>query len=304
MSTYYDEKFVIKVNEIFHDVEAEVYSERHPEILVDEVERWEEIAKKYLIRDSPITIFDVGTGTGFVPLVIAPFLKKEDSIICSDVSSAMLEICKKELERRHFKCGFRFIKSKGDLNSMKDESIDIITMNSILHHIPNVDEFCVQISSILSKGSILIIAHEPNELFFTNRFLWNNYILLNKIVNLLPFIKASDRKSTQSDVIFNKVNMRLMNEGLIEEPLQKNEIVSIVDIHSPTAGGILNKERGFNLNQLLHDNLTNFDLIHFETYNHCCKVTNRTLFTKTYDNLLRKIFPEKGAQFFVTLKKK
>ncbi len=46
----YDERFVIRVNEIYHDLEAETYAQRHPEIFVDEVERWKRITTEYLVR--------------------------------------------------------------------------------------------------------------------------------------------------------------------------------------------------------------------------------------------------------------
>lgn len=303
-SIKYDEKFVIKVNEVFHDIEAELYTERHPEIFIDEKKRWKKLSKTYISNKDNITILDIGSGTGFVPLVISPFLKNNDTIICSDVSSKMIEICKTKIEKKDFECKFQYRKLNGNLNSMKEHSIDIITINSVLHHIPNLDDFYSELNDILSKNGLLIIAHEPNKLFFNNKFLWNNYLMLNKIVSLIPYIKSSEHKSTKSNSIFIKVNNRLISEEVIEKPLAENEIVSIVDIHSPTAGGTLQKERGFDIDYILHNKLTNFDIVHSETYNHCGKATYSNKYTKIYNNILKKIFPNEGAQFQVILVKK
>lgn len=318
----FDPRFVIKVNEIYHDMEAETYTQRHPEIFVDEADRWRRITTEYLVKDSPITILDVGTGTGFVPLVIAPFLKNEDMIICSDISPMMLKVCRNEIAKRQFDCQFKFIRLNGDLSLVEQDLVDVVTMNSVLHHIPSLDEFCSQISALLPQGGLLIVAHEPNKLFYNNWLLWNSYLLLRLLINarakvslmfeklvLLEFIESLlDRKSTQphsileSDSIANKVNMRLLEEGLIKEPMTVAEINATVDFHDPTAGGF-HKDRGFDISQLLKDKLPNFDFAYFETYNHCCKLTSRNLFTGSYANLLRRVLPEKGADFLAVFRK-
>lgn len=315
-------RFVTRVNEIYHDVEADTYTQRHPEIFIDEVERWNRIAREYLIRDTETTVLDIGTGTGFVPLVIGPFLKREDTIICSDVSTLMLRVCRNEIAKRRLDCQVKFVKLNGDLSSVGRRLVDVVTMNSVLHHLPNVDEFCRQISTVLSKDSLLIVAHEPNKLFYNNWFLWNSYLLLSLLMNervrassksenhrlppIVQFLLGRKRtgpdRTLESDSIAHKVNMRLVEEGLIKEPMTVAEISATVDFNDPNAGGF-HKDRGFDISQLLRCMLPDFDLVHFETYNHCCKLTSRNLFTRFYANLLRRVLPEKGADFLAVLRK-
>jgi len=317
-----NERFVISVNEIFHDVEAETYVQRHPEIFVDEVERWKNIATEYLVRDYPITVLDIGTGTGFVPLVIGPFLKRKDTVICSDISTTMLRMCRNEIAKKQLDCQVKFIRLNEDLGSVVQDPVDVVTVNSVLHHIPNVDEFCSQISTLIPQGGLLIVAHEPNKLFYNNWFLWRSYLLLRLLTNaqtrvssmfenlgLLVFIESLlGRKSTQpdstlkSDSLVHKINTRLMGEGLIKEPMTAAELSATVDFHVPTAGGF-HKDRGFDISHLLKDQLPNFDLIHFDTYEHCFALTSRNLFTRSYSNLLKRISPEKGATFLAVLRK-
>ena len=323
--------FVNRVNKIYHDIEGEAYLQKHPEIFVDEAKRWKRIAKRYLVKDRPITVLDIGTGTGFVPLTIAPFLKMEDTIICSDISSGMLEVCKCELRKKQFECTVKFVESSGDITSLTQKPVDFITINSVLHHIPNVGEFCSQIKSVLLEEGIAIIAHEPNKPFFYNRFLWNNYVFLNRLLNLrikissllrakaswvlkkfspfssakrlLNYERSQHEGKTGSNDIIAKVNMSLLREKLVDKPLSTSEIGKIVDFHSPTAGEF-QKEMCLDFQQLLEDSLINFELIHFETYNHCYKQTSKSPVIKLYANLLRVIYPKQGGTFLAVIKKK
>ncbi len=42
----YPKELVIRINEVYHDVEARYYDERHPLIFLDEAERWEKICNR------------------------------------------------------------------------------------------------------------------------------------------------------------------------------------------------------------------------------------------------------------------
>ncbi|MHA1788791.1 MAG: methyltransferase domain-containing protein [Candidatus Helarchaeota archaeon] len=61
---------------------------------------------------------------------------------------------------------------------------EVITLNSVLHHIPDVDKFLSEVEELLVKDGLLIIAHEPNKLFYTNLILREIYRVLGKIVEL------------------------------------------------------------------------------------------------------------------------
>ena len=72
------------------------------------------------------------------------------------------------------------------------------------------------------------------------------------------------------------------------------QISEIVDFHSPTAGDG-RKERGSDLLNLLRQSLTDFHLVHFETYRHLAKVTHHNRMTVAYDRLLAHLWPNKGS---------
>ena len=63
------DKLIKEVNRIFHEEEAKLYDERHPEI-ERERENWEHVLSEYIPNTrKSLQVLDIGTGTGFVPFV-------------------------------------------------------------------------------------------------------------------------------------------------------------------------------------------------------------------------------------------
>ena len=312
--------FIIQVNEIYHDVEANVYRSRHPEIFTDEINRWREIGKRFIAESSHrVALLDIGSGTGFVPCEIGGFLKRNDLCVCSDISSNMLDSCKKNLSDKGFKCEFMYLKLEGMRIGLKSGFFTHITLNSVLHHIPDFSPFFKEIDRLLQIQGWLIIGHEPNRHFYTHKLLWKNYraccILMNPKSYISDKLRNSRLFSTSNKtcknhnvanlkraLFFDEVNKRLLKVGIVEDALTPNQISEIVDIHSPTAGGF-HKERGINISQLLERYLSNYQLKYFETYNHLGQISSRNTFTRCYDSFLKRFFPMEGATFLAVLKK-
>ena len=103
-----NKEFIIRVNEIFHDVEADSYTSEHPEIFELEKQRWQVLASKFFKSANPLKILDIGSGTGFVPLQISGYLKEEDEVVCSDVSEKMLSRCKSNINNKYYNNKFNY----------------------------------------------------------------------------------------------------------------------------------------------------------------------------------------------------
>jgi ubiquinone/menaquinone biosynthesis C-methylase UbiE len=130
-------ELVLRTNEIWHDLEGPDYDRRHPEIIIGERKRWEEIGQRWIASDlRELRLLDVGCGTGFVPLQIGRYLKKGDVFVCTDLSARMLEICKENLSTEGFECEFQFLKADVRDANLPGCEFGYITMNSVLHHIP------------------------------------------------------------------------------------------------------------------------------------------------------------------------
>jgi ubiquinone/menaquinone biosynthesis C-methylase UbiE len=302
MTSNYTPELVRTVNEVYHDVEGALYNHKHPEIMVDEVQLWKQLLSRFLPDGSEIRILDVGSGTGFVPLLLAERLGSTAFVICSDISSVMLDVCRTRMLTSGAKCKQAFVKIDGDGFPFEDRSFDMVTMNSVLHHQPLPGTFLNDIGRLLRHNGLLIIVHEPNRAFFQNSVLLWNYRLINRLSRIIGrrFKSGDDRESEQH--VVDEINLRLMQASVFPRPLTLAEIVSITDIQSPTAGGFF-QDRGLDPLQLIRDNLGHFTIELYRTYNHCHRHSRRGLFLRTYSMLLGKIFPYAGAQFCVVLRK-
>ena len=314
-------ELVLQVNEIYHDVEGLEYDKKHKDILQDEKKRWKNISNKYFANNrDKINILDIGTGTGFVPLQIGDDLKKEDLFVCSDISGSMLAICNEKIDKKNFKCKFEFLKLNGNEIELESKKFDYITLNSVLHHIPEFAVFFKEINRLLKVNGCLIICHEPNKHFFNHKFLWTNYKVFSFVLRPNKLILSAIKKTMlyltlrnvalkfKKDIkkpfnMFEEINKQLIKEKIIKTPLTGNQIGAIVDIHSPTAGGY-HKDRGIDIKMILEDYLPNFEIKIFETYNHLFKLSSKNIFSKWYSEMLKKKYPNTGATFMVVLKKK
>ncbi len=309
---FFSDTLVQRVNELYHDLIKEKYQYSHPEIFLHETARWRRIFSKFPRAINPITILDIGTGTGFVPLIIAKFFKKSDTFICCDISKGVLDVAKKNIEKNNFQCDFKFVKIEKSLPlklPFESISIDLITINSVLHHIKDTNFFLNELHRILKKKGLIFLGHEPNKYFYKNTFLKINHFILENFyppVRILYKISTILRKILYLNFskkvihpsiytsITNKINNTLIKEKLIPHCLSFDDIAKIVDIKS---------REGFKPDLLF----SQYKLLHLETYNHLGKRSlgyYDKLIIRKYDNLLKRLFPQAGATFFLVVKKK
>lgn len=313
----YSEKLVQRVNELYHDLISERYHDCHPEIFEQEKDRWERIAEQYFDFADPVKIIDIGTGTGFVPLTIAQFLKQGDTFICSDISRNILDVANRKIGKQNFRCRFEFVKIESQLPfrlPFETESAEVLTVNSVLHHIENTSTFLGELDRILKPQGLLFIGHEPNKYFHENIFLKCNHFFINYILNprlvvtqvsaklgvekiarkIYYFINPMKGKiALEFGKITDKINESLLKENLINTPLLSEEITGITDIKD---------YEGFKPDLLL----PHYKLLHLETYNHILGVSMEhadSFVIRRYDSFLRKKYPKEGATFFAVLKK-
>ena len=312
------QRLALRINEIFHDIEGKEYQKKHDDIFSGEALRWKESAKKYF-QDykTPITILDIGTGTGFIPLNTAEYLSENDTFLCSDISQEMLDVASKNIIKENFICQFKFLKSDGNEINVNNNKVLIITMNSVVHHIPNLSHFFTQLNDIILPGGRIIIGHEPNKLFYTTKSLINRYLLFHTFsspkkltttiarkTGLSLLIKKILKTKAEKDKIVGKINTILTKEGTIKKLLNKDEINKMIDYHSPSAGSKIDKSKGIDIEDIRHKYLPDFETEYFETYNFISKMSNKNALMKKINNSLSKKHKGKGATFFVVLKKR
>lgn len=313
MSAAMPEHVVLRINELFHDLEGAAYATQHPEIFQHEESRWKRLSARFFGHKAPATLLDIGSGTGFVPLTAGEFFRSEDTLICSDISATMLEVCRKNLEESGLSARFQFIKINDEPFDLAPDSVDFVTLNSVLHHVPRLDKFAARVDAVLRPGGLLIVGHEPNHRFFNHRFLYANSVAVaaladprrlgKKIARRLPGARSSSEAAPETNAaIYQSINATLMQEGLTQAPLCDDEIGASIDYHSPT-GGKLEKAKGFDPTRLGRI-FPGFQVLQVETYSHCGKASDKNALTQGYSSLLSKIFPKSGMSFTAVLRKR
>lgn len=312
----YSDYVVQRVNELYHDLLGKDYEDAHPEIFKRLPPRWQRLAPLHFQSSKPLTILDLGTGTGFVPLQVATHLKKSDTFICSDISSAILQVAKENIKEntgtKQFHNKFKYVKVPAKTPytlPFKDESMDIVTVNSMLHHVKDTNLFLQEINRVLKPEGKVIIAHEPQALFQKHFFLSNQARLwqlflcprqtvtrIARTVGLKPVLEkvyyAFRKPKVNNKELAEKISRQLMNEGALTEPIAPGELKRITDIQI----------QGFIPEAILPD----YELVHLETYNHLSddlakKYNNR--FILAYEGFLEKQFPKAGNQFLLIKQK-
>lgn len=304
-SQEYSPNLVRRINEIFHDIDASTYSNVHEEIFVEELDRWHRVFKQYL----PVTqkkIIDFGCGTGFLESLLQGYVHDDDVLVCMDISSKMLDVVQKNTE--NFPCTVEYKKIDGGYE-VSENTVDVILLNSVLHHIPNYAEVLESMIRSLKPGGLLFIGHEPNARFVQSSFLRKQYLILKQLrLSVLLvwlrkiFVKNSLSATDPVSSINAKINEILLQEQRIDTPLQPAEISALIDIHSYTAGG-MHRDRGFDCVTIADQFCSECSVVHLETYNHLSKLSNTNILYRAYSTILQWIFPTRGSLFFFILQK-
>jgi ubiquinone/menaquinone biosynthesis C-methylase UbiE len=302
----------LKVNELFHDMEGKAYREKHKDIFSGEVKRWQEASKIVFGHyASPFTVMDIGTGTGFVPHTIAGTLSENETFICTDISQKMLDVAKHTMASSGFKCRFEYLKLNGSELPKTNDKISLVTLNSVLHHIPDLESFFTQLDQMLEPGGRIMIGHEPNKAFYQSKFLFRLSRFLHLFssfkelsLGIARFTRLSrlfSRRRSASDPLAAEINRVLLDEHMITKDLTRDEINKLVDYHSPTGGIKPDLSKGIDLQEILKDQLKGYRQEQFETYHFLGKMSERNALTKRLNHYLAKHFPHKGAHFFAVL---
>jgi ubiquinone/menaquinone biosynthesis C-methylase UbiE len=291
------------MNQIYHEEEAELFDERHPDVMAAR-QNWKHVFDKYFDKGSVRKILDVCTGTGFVPSIISEYTS--NPIICSDLTIKMLDVARVRLSLISEKqC--EYIVCDAEKLPLGDNTIDIVTIDAALHHLPTYGSFLNEASRVLSTNGLLFIMHEPNRLFHNSRMIMK----LNKFVNLYLRLRKKAieimepkriiARAENQPTLHERVNRRLVDEKVVPQRLSKHEIQALVDIHSPTASGTP-KTKGFTLSEIMQ--YGKFRLLEFQTYNFLGKIDPKEYKSlSSLDFICSKVLRNKGSMFWMVLKK-
>ena len=333
-----EERLVLAANRIFHDLEGAHYEEKHDEIFVAERARWQRIAGSWLAGSAERQqVLDIGTGTGFVPSVVAPFLQVGDSITCTDLSETMLGVAKRRLESLEFVGDFSFQAIDGESYPFPSKSFTAITGNSVIHHIPDLARLFGELDRVLKPGGIILLGHEPNARHYALPGLRRRVALYSRLFDPLSTMIGLGKRLgfaalarrlgvhsrlrgaalaarggglaeqvSTSEALLDQVAETFVTEGILPEAPSRAQIVEWVDFHSPTAGEEVDPSRGIDVEEIRSRWLPDYECLHFESYDHLYgggHAIRRRAGTDRIDRALARRYPEGGATLFAVLRK-
>lgn len=116
-------------------------------------------------------ILEIGAGSGYD---LIPLLKKNYSIIVSDISVKTVKSIKSKVEDQfpQYKNQVIYLVADGQNLPFDDDSIDAVYLVATLHHFENQDKAIAEIKRITKKGGLMILAMEPSKfmMWFTKLF--------------------------------------------------------------------------------------------------------------------------------------
>ncbi len=134
-------------------------------------EDWDDIRAEYFglrVRNRALaglvpsdwTVADIGCGTGFLLLAVAPLVRKAVGI---DISSEMLRVARRKARERGLK-NIDFIQSEMDDIPLKNGILDGLTASMVLHHAPDPASTAKEWARIVkSGGKISVVELDKHE---------------------------------------------------------------------------------------------------------------------------------------------
>ncbi|NJD76810.1 MAG: class I SAM-dependent methyltransferase [Candidatus Methanoperedens sp.] len=206
----------IRQNAVAHNIIAEIYDSKHPEIYNQieqgRLEQTIETLLNKLDKKNP-RVLDLGSGTGNLSL---KFLNKGCSVTACDVSQKSLDILNK---RAYNNSNLDLILLRDKKLPFENDSFDVVATYSVLHHIPDYLFTVKEMIRVLKPGGYIYIDHEANEDKWKSNALLKEYNNLTKQTIFEHFNKLFRTRELftfdfiKSSLIICFINNRYKREG-------------------------------------------------------------------------------------------
>jgi len=177
-----NESIQIAHNKKMHNRVASVYSLGHPEIYnpTEQIRLQDVLLYAYRhIQTGAVSpyVLDYGAGDGNIALQL---LKLGADVVASDISEKMLEQLHLKIPPESH---LQTVLLNGiDLRQYEDNTFDMITSYSVLHHIPDYMAIMKEMIRVLQPGGVIFIDHEAAPAYWkwdTSYILYSKNLMLN-----------------------------------------------------------------------------------------------------------------------------
>jgi ubiquinone/menaquinone biosynthesis C-methylase UbiE len=191
-----DDLEVKRANIQHHDAEANFFERAHPE--GSSVYERRKVSKSIasIVKNSQTRniCVDVGCGTGFVTGFELPFYNR---VIATDISRRMLEVARKRFG--HYR-SLDLVVCDAEFLPLRSQIADLVSISSVLHHLPRPYDSLRQISRTLKQNGFLYVTREPNFQRFRRFFDFLDYAVIQKWLKSLQRLRALRPEGTDGNV--------------------------------------------------------------------------------------------------------
>lgn len=248
-------EFYWAVNDAYHAAEAEQYESLHLDMFQSLGPVWERMLTLLPCSPPLLQILDIGSGTGLVGDFIQRIAAgRVGGLTLLDPSPKMQELARAKSAGWSFPS--RFI--TGDVEKLDTaERYDVITVNSVLHHVVDLHGFFSKVEKLLVSGGSLMTAHDPrheavNDTVFLRRYKEARRVRrlglprrsLNKLRRLI--VHLFQRPSLPQLAL--STSEPLLRDKIIAKPMGLPYIWAVTDFHVPGLPG--NIGSGINMSDL------------------------------------------------------
>ncbi|MCL6559652.1 MAG: class I SAM-dependent methyltransferase [Firmicutes bacterium] len=117
------------------------------------VEAWKNLLRETLGEKIPQHVLDVGTGSGFLALLLAEMGHR---VVAVDAAPAMLEIASKNAAQRGLKIDFR-LNDASELVGFADDTFDAVVSRHVVWTLPDPEKAYAEWWRVLRPGGKLIV---------------------------------------------------------------------------------------------------------------------------------------------------
>lgn len=208
----------------------------------------EELAIKRLLAGKHFKkAVDVGGGYGRLAVLLESYA---DKVVLTDPSERQLDIAKDFL-KDHGEIDRRVMQA--DSLDFADNSVDLVTMIRVMHHLPDPTRELAEIARVLSPSGYAII-EVANYMHFVNRL---RHLVKGKRIPSEPVdIRSAEHQADKNTIAFVNHNPNTVRKQLGEAGLRVERVLSVSNLRSTSLKKIMPKSAMLAIEGILQPRLS------------------------------------------------
>lgn len=152
----------IAANIDYHTKLVKIYEKSQPHFRPENQKKVKKLLKLFARKTGGKELLDLGCGTGFILELAHPYFKK---LVGIDITPAMLKAAEKKFKKKKLDHKIELVESSTDKMPFSNNSFDVITGYSFLHHLSSPIATIKESYRVLKKEGIFYSDLDPNYYF-------------------------------------------------------------------------------------------------------------------------------------------